>query len=247
MGFGFGGAQMIPWMNFPDTLDVAELKLGERPTGNYSGMMTLIRKIGGALGVGMIGWVMTGVGYDQYNAAITGAKAYTDKFAADYSAEFTADFNSQTSQTIGSFLNDNSNAITDKVNQLVTNGKISEVGELNMAEISANVDKVLLTIRLLMGIAIALLIAIAMFGSFKFKLNNKILARMRYFTDKVKAGEYDTLTEEEKQERIDLIKKHYGKYDARFDAEMIARMKENALLCKAEEDAKNQNLDTEKA
>ncbi|MBO4540094.1 MAG: MFS transporter, partial [Clostridia bacterium] len=25
MGFGFGGAQMIPWMNFPDTLDVAEL------------------------------------------------------------------------------------------------------------------------------------------------------------------------------------------------------------------------------
>ena len=29
MGFGFGGAQMIPWMIFPDTLDICELATGE--------------------------------------------------------------------------------------------------------------------------------------------------------------------------------------------------------------------------
>ncbi len=65
MGLGFGGAQMMPWIIFPDTLDVAELKTGERPTGNYSGMMTLFRKIAGAFGVGMIGWVLTAAHYQE--------------------------------------------------------------------------------------------------------------------------------------------------------------------------------------
>ena len=65
MGFGFGGAQMMPWIIFPDTVDVAEFATGKRMTGTYSGMMTLIRKIAGALGVGMVGWIMTGTGYDS--------------------------------------------------------------------------------------------------------------------------------------------------------------------------------------
>lgn len=63
MGFGFGGAQMMPWIIFPDTVDVAEFATGVRNTGTYSGMMTLIRKVAGALGVGMVGWIMTGAGY----------------------------------------------------------------------------------------------------------------------------------------------------------------------------------------
>ena len=33
MGLGFGGAQMMPWIIFPDTVDVAEMATGERPTG----------------------------------------------------------------------------------------------------------------------------------------------------------------------------------------------------------------------
>lgn len=65
MGLGFGGAQMMPWIIFPDTLDVAEMKTGERPTGNYSGMMTLFRKVSGAIGVGMIGWVLTAANYKE--------------------------------------------------------------------------------------------------------------------------------------------------------------------------------------
>ncbi len=62
-GLGFAGAQSMPWLIFPDTVDVAELKLGYRPTANMSGVMTFGRKFATAFGVGMVGWVMTGAGY----------------------------------------------------------------------------------------------------------------------------------------------------------------------------------------
>ena len=172
MGFGFGGAQMIPWMIFPDTLDVCELATGERPTGNYSGMMTLIRKVAGALGVGLIGWVLSGVGYDTYISNINHGIA-------------------------------NSVALTDTV---------------------------VLTIRLLMGVAVTVLIAFAFFAACNFRVNNKVLARVRYLSDKVKTGQYDSLTDEEKQERIDLIEKHYGKYNEEKDMEMIQIYKEHPVL-----------------
>lgn len=65
MGLGFGGAQMMPWIIFPDTVDVAEMATGDRPTGTYSGMMTLARKVGGAIGVGMAGWIIGWCGFDK--------------------------------------------------------------------------------------------------------------------------------------------------------------------------------------
>ena len=215
MGFGFGGAQMIPWMNFPDTLDVAELKLGERPTGNYSGMMTLVRKVSGALGVGIIGWVLTGVGYDSYSAAIEASKELAKQEGALQTA-----YNSASGTTISEFFRNFGAQITGQVNTMET-----KPAGFDILKVADGVDTVLLTIRLLMGVAIAVLIAFALFSSFKFRLTNPILARMRYFSEKVKAGEYDTLTEEEKEERIALINKHYGKYNAEEDAEMIARLK----------------------
>ena len=72
-------------------------------------------------------------------------------------------------------------------------------------------DATLLTIRLLMGIAIAVLISIAMFASFKFKVTNKKLTRMRYFMDLNRAGQLDTITEEEAAERDQMIAELYGK------------------------------------
>lgn len=71
MGLGFGGAQMMPWIIFPDTVDVAEMATGERPTGTYSGIMTLIRKVAGALGVGMVGWVIDACGYQEAKEGVT--------------------------------------------------------------------------------------------------------------------------------------------------------------------------------
>jgi GPH family glycoside/pentoside/hexuronide:cation symporter/oligogalacturonide transporter len=57
MGVGFAGAQMMPWLIFPDTVDVAELKLGCRPTGSFSGLMTLLRKVAGGFAILVIGIV----------------------------------------------------------------------------------------------------------------------------------------------------------------------------------------------
>ncbi len=47
---------------------------------------------------------------------------------------------------------------------------------------------------------------------------------MRYFSEKIKSGKYDELTDEEKQERIDLINKHYGKYSKEEDEARIAEI-----------------------
>lgn len=65
MGLGFGGAQMMPWIIFPDTVDVGELATGARQTGTYSGMMTLARKVGGGLAIGVSGWILDLCGYES--------------------------------------------------------------------------------------------------------------------------------------------------------------------------------------
>lgn len=63
LGLGFGGTQMMPWLIFPDTVDVAELKLGKRDTGSFSGLMTFSRKICTALAILIVGWVLSGAHY----------------------------------------------------------------------------------------------------------------------------------------------------------------------------------------
>ena len=54
---------MMPWLIFPDTVDVAELKLGKRDTGSFSGLMTFSRKICTALAILIVGWVLSGAHY----------------------------------------------------------------------------------------------------------------------------------------------------------------------------------------
>ena len=162
MGLGFGGAQMMPWMIFPDTIDVAELATGKRPTGTYSGMMTLARKVAGAFGVGLVGWIMTGAGYIE-------------------------------------------NTSGDASNYVV------------------QPSSALLAIKLMMGISIVVLISVAMFASFKYKVTNAKLKRIRYFCELAEQGALDTLSEEEKQERIALINEIAGKYDEKFDLENVVK------------------------
>lgn len=150
MGLGFGGAQMMPWIIFADTVDVEEFATGNRPTASYSGMMTLIRKVVGAVSVGMIGPVLELAG-----------------------------------------------------------GYITKANSWDPDPVQS--EQSLLTIRLLMGILVAVLIAISLFSSFKFRVNNKKLERMRYFIDLNRAGRLDEITEEEKAEREGLIHELYGK------------------------------------
>ena len=145
MGFGFGGAQMMPWIIFPDTVDVGQMATGERSTGTYSGMMTLARKIAGALGVGLVGWILGGVGYEE--------------------------------------------------------GR-------NPGE---QTDEVLLAVRLIMGLAIVVFIAIAFYASFRYKITNKKLTRVRYFIEARKSG--TVLSDEEEAERTALVHELYGAKD----------------------------------
>lgn len=159
MGFGFGGAQMMPWIIFPDTVDIAELKLGTRPTGNYSGIMTLVRKLAGALGVWIVGLVLGFVGYIESTSEITIIQS----------------------------------------------------------------AKVLMTIRLLLGGSIVVLISFGLFASFKYKVDNKKLTRIRYFIERKKAGTLTTMTDEEKEERLILVEELAGLNNeerAAFIAEM---------------------------
>lgn len=150
MGLGFGGAQMMPWIIFPDTVDVGEMATGDRSTGTYSGMMTLARKVGGALAVGLVGWILGWCGYKENDTGDT----------------------------------------TVYIQQS---------------------DTALLAIRLVMGITVAILIAIALYASFKYKVDNKKLARIRYFIDARKKGV--TLNDEETAEREALVAELYGKVD----------------------------------
>lgn len=150
MGLGFGGAQMMPWIIFPDTVDVAQMATGERPTGTYSGMMTLARKIAGAIGVGLIGWILDPIGY----------------------------------------ISNDSGDPTKYIPQT---------------------DEVLLAIRLLMGLSIVVFISIALWASFRYKITNKKLTRVRYFIEARKAG--TVLSEEEEAERTALVHELYGKED----------------------------------
>lgn len=150
MGLGFGGAQMMPWIIFPDTVDVAEMATGQRPTGTYSGMMTLARKVGGGLGVGMVGWVIGALGY----------------------------------------VSNDSNDPAAYVQQS---------------------DAVLLTVRLTLGISVAVFITIALIASFRYKVTSAKLTRIRYFIEARKSGK--ALTDEESAERETLIAELYGKVD----------------------------------
>lgn len=147
MGIGFSGAQTMPWIIFPDTIDVAELKLGYRPTGAFSGAMTFIRKFASALGIGMVGWILSGVGY------------------------------------------------------------VKSTPEVRVVQS----DTVLLTIRLIMGISVAVLIITAFIAATKYKIDDSKLNRVRYFNEKARNGENDTLTAEELAEKEHLINTLAGK------------------------------------
>lgn len=163
MGIGFGGAQMMPWMIFPDTQDVAELKTGIKDTGCYSGLMTFTRKIGTALAQSLVLIVLACVGYSAYNTEIINNKALIAEAA-------------------------------EKGETIDTSGMLL-----------AFPAKVTIAIRVMFALAVLVMISIGIWASVKYKVNDKKLARIKYFLEKQRAGENDTLTEEEKAERAALL------------------------------------------
>ena len=63
-GIGLGLAQIIPWLTFPDVVDVSELKTGDRNPGAYNGVMTFSKKFSSGIGVFIVGWALKFSGYN---------------------------------------------------------------------------------------------------------------------------------------------------------------------------------------
>lgn len=148
MGIGFGGAQMMPWLVFPDTQDIAELKTGVKDTGTYSGLMTFTRKIGTAFAQSLVLIVLSCVGYSEF--------------------------------------------YNEQVNS-------------NTEGIIVFPDRIKIAIRVMFAVAVLVMISVGIWASLKYKVNDKKLARVKYFLERQRAGENDLLTEEEKAERQALL------------------------------------------
>ena len=81
-GIGLGLVQSIPWLTFPDIVDVAELKSNDRNPGAYNGTMTFFKKFASGTAVFLIGISLKGAGYNsllgtkvlQPDAALTGMR-----------------------------------------------------------------------------------------------------------------------------------------------------------------------------
>lgn len=140
-GLGFGMAQMIPWLVFPDIVDVAELKSNDRNPGAYNSTMTFFKKFASGVAVLIVTSVLQICGYDE---------------------------------------------------QLGTKALQPESAVLGM--------------RLVLGISIPICLIVAFVGAYVIKITTKKSERIRYFVDKQRNEELDSLSDEEKQE-LELLKK----------------------------------------
>ena len=163
MGTGFGGAQMMPWLIFADTQDVAELKTGVKDTGTYSGLMTFTRKIGTAIAQSTVLIVLACVKYS----------AYTDEIVKNKAA----------------------------IAEAEAAGEILDTSQM-LLEYPASVTN---AIRILFALVVVVMIGLAIWASLKYKINDQKLTRIKYYLEKQRAGENDSLSEEEEAERKALL------------------------------------------
>jgi glycoside/pentoside/hexuronide:cation symporter, GPH family len=57
-GVGVSTAYLVPWSMIPDVIELDELKTGQRREGIFYGFMLLLQKLGLALGLLIVGWVL---------------------------------------------------------------------------------------------------------------------------------------------------------------------------------------------
>lgn len=62
-GFGYCAADLMPWSMIGEVIDEDELATGHRREGIYNGFFTVLRKIGGASGVAVMGVALDAAGY----------------------------------------------------------------------------------------------------------------------------------------------------------------------------------------
>ena len=62
--FGLGIFSMVSWALITDVIDYSELKNGIREDGSVYAMYSFARKLGQAAAAGMVGWLLTAIGYN---------------------------------------------------------------------------------------------------------------------------------------------------------------------------------------
>ena len=62
-GLGIAAAHVVPWSIVPDVLEVEELETGERHEGAYYGYMIFVQKVGSALALACVQWILDLSGY----------------------------------------------------------------------------------------------------------------------------------------------------------------------------------------
>ncbi len=65
---GLGVFSMVSWALITDVIDYSELKNGIREDGSVYAMYSFARKLGQALAAGMVGWLLTAIGYSEGTA-----------------------------------------------------------------------------------------------------------------------------------------------------------------------------------
>ncbi len=65
MSLGNAAVYQVPWAMIPDCVDVTELKLGKRTDGIVFGVVAFVQKFCGALGVAVLGVLLTWIGYSD--------------------------------------------------------------------------------------------------------------------------------------------------------------------------------------
>lgn len=63
LAVGAAGSQMMTWVMFPDVVDAAELQLRDRRSGALASLMSLVRTLGTAVVVLLVGLVLQAAGY----------------------------------------------------------------------------------------------------------------------------------------------------------------------------------------
>ncbi len=64
MGFAQGAFAVLLWSIIPDTVEYGQLATGKRSEGGVFGSVLTMQKLSGALMGFVIGWMLTGIGYD---------------------------------------------------------------------------------------------------------------------------------------------------------------------------------------
>ncbi|MGC1310277.1 MAG: MFS transporter [Phormidesmis sp.] len=65
VGFGVATAYVVPWSILPDVIELEELKTGCRREGTFYSFMTLLQKIGLALGLFLVGLALDSSGFNK--------------------------------------------------------------------------------------------------------------------------------------------------------------------------------------